>query len=177
VDTSNAGGASAHSESLVQPDRDALRIELQEGVATFRHITTLIMQMLEIVVAADVILVSYGISQRTSAVLLVASSLPIIMFIGMMILFNHAFPIILTVMWIEEQLSLGERSLATTYARVRLSPFYENLRHMVSAGEQRVPFSFKAFFKIRPLYIISCVFVIQFGLFIIGLTIYHYRFM
>lgn len=52
------------------PDREALLLELEQGLESFRHITTLIMQVLGILVAADAVQISYGISQSESAVLL-----------------------------------------------------------------------------------------------------------
>jgi phosphoglycerol transferase MdoB-like AlkP superfamily enzyme len=91
------------------------------------------MQVVGIIVAADVLLVSYGISQRVSAILLVASFTPIIILIALFVIFDHAYPIIIVVMRIEDRLSLGEYSLANTYTRMRLAPMYPHLRSQVGS--------------------------------------------
>jgi len=161
------------------PDHEALRLELQEGIASFRHITTLMMQMVGIIVAADVLLVSYGISQRVSAILLIASFTPVIILIALFVIFNHAYPIIIAVMRMEDQFSLGEHSLANTYTRMRMAPMYPYLRRQVEADEQRVVIKHrvKNLLTVRPFYILSFMFILQFGLFLIGSYVYHYRFM
>lgn len=159
------------------PDREALRLELQEGLVSFRHITTLIMQMLGILIAADAALISYGISQRESAVLLVASFIPVVIFIGMFALYDHVLPIAVVVMRLEDELSLGERALGATYIRMRLASIYPRLIKAEMENEQDVKIPLKTWLTIKPFYLLSCTFILQFSLFVVSASVYHYHFM
>jgi hypothetical protein len=163
--------------SKSRPDPESLRLELQEGIISFRHITTLAMQMTGIVVAADAVLVSYGISQRDSAILLIASLAPVIVLIGIIELFKHALPVAISIMWLEDQLSLSERALAATYLRMRLAVMYPLLRGSVIDLEQPITMSLKSWFSVKLVQLLCGAFILQFGIFLISWIFYHYRFM
>jgi hypothetical protein len=163
--------------SKSRPDPESLRLELQEGIISFRHITTLAMQMTGIVVAADAVLVSYGISQRDSAILLIASLAPIVVLIGIFELFKHALPVAISIVWLEDQLSLSERALAATYARMRLAVIYPLLRGSVIDLEQPITMPLKSWFSVKVVQLLCGAFVLQFGIFLISWIFYHYRFM
>jgi hypothetical protein len=163
--------------SKSRPDPESLRLELQEGIISFRHITTLAMQMTGIVVAADAVLVSYGISQRDSAILLIASLAPVIVLIGILELFKHALPVAISIMWLEDQLSLSERALAATYVRMRLAVIYPLLRGGVIDLEQPITMPLKSWFSVKVVQLLCGAFVLQFGIFLISWIFYDYRFM
>jgi hypothetical protein len=159
------------------PDREALLLELEQGLESFRHITTLILQMLGILIAADAVLISYGVSQRESAVVLVASFIPIAIFVGMFALYSHALPIVVVVMRLEDELSLGERALGTTYARMRLASIYPLLRKAEVGDEQFIKIPIKTWLTTKPLYLLACTFALQLSLFVASLSVYHFSFM
>jgi len=163
--------------SNTTPGRDALLLEFQEGISSFRHITTLIMQMLGILVAADAVLISYGISQRESAILLVASFIPIVILVGMLALYSHALPIAVVVMRLEDELSLGERAFAATYVRMRLAPIYPLLIKAEVKDEPNIKIPTKTWLTVKPFHVLSYTFVLQFALFVISWSVYHYHFM
>jgi hypothetical protein len=67
------------------PDNEALRLELQEALATYRHWVTQLTQVVGFTVAADVVLISYAFSQRLAGILLFASAVPILILVMYMV--------------------------------------------------------------------------------------------
>ena len=60
------------------PDNESLRLELQEAIVTYRHWVSQLTQVTGIIATADVVLLSYGFSQRLAVILLAASTGPIV---------------------------------------------------------------------------------------------------
>jgi hypothetical protein len=60
--------------TTVEPeDRDALRVQMQQAIETFRHMTTLFVQSSGFLIAADGLLFGYGLAQKKAVPLLIAS--------------------------------------------------------------------------------------------------------
>ena len=60
------------------PDNESLRLELQEAIITVRHWTSQLTQMAGFVATGDILLISYEFSQKVAAILLFASSFPMV---------------------------------------------------------------------------------------------------
>jgi hypothetical protein len=162
------------------PHAESLRLELQEAIVTFRHQTSIMTQALGYIVAADAILVAYGFSQREAGVLLVASLMPIFNLLIFVEVLKHGAPIAYVAMRLERKLMPGEQALATTYATT-LTPIYNYLKATLDNQTDSVypviHLPRWCWVKSRITIGLACVFVGQLALFLIGLTVYHYRFM
>ncbi len=162
------------------PDADSLRLELQEALAAFRSWTTHATQAFGVLATGDALLITYGFSQRLAAILFLASGLPV----GVLLLYlqtmSTAAPLVIFAARIERSLSIKE-SLAAVYARSHLRPFAIAMNiDSLSNNELRgldVDVSWRSWIgKLLPklLYFTT---LIQVGLAILSMTVYHYRFM
>lgn len=51
------------------PDNESVRLELQEAIATLRHWTSQVTQAAGFIATGDILLLSYGFSQKLAAIL------------------------------------------------------------------------------------------------------------
>ena len=97
------------------PDNESLRLELQEALSTYRHWVTQLTQVTGFLIAADVVLVSYGFSQKLAGILLVASGLPLLILVMYMVVGSIASPFVDLVLRLERRLLIRKDSLGATY--------------------------------------------------------------
>jgi hypothetical protein len=162
------------------PDADSLRLELQEALATFRSWTTQATQAFGVLVTGDALLITYGFSQRLAAILFLASGLPV----GVLLLYlqtmSTAAPLVIFAARIERSLSIKE-SLAAVYARSHLRPFAKAMNiDSLSDAELRgldVDISWGSWIGKRIPKLLYFTILIQVGLAILSMTVYHYKFM
>jgi hypothetical protein len=164
------------------PDAESLRLELQEAITTFRHQHSLLIQALGIIVAADSVLVAYGFAQRKSGILLVASLMPLAMLILFIQVMTDSIPIIYIAIRLEQKLSLSEDSLVATWVRRRDDLPFTSIEEMDELDDPKVRDSVLQpprlfLFKSQKTLILIGTLVVQFSIFLISVTVYHYRFM
>jgi hypothetical protein len=168
-------------DSQETPDAESLRLELQEALTTYRHWTTQAIQIAGIMITADALLITFGFSQRLAGVLFLASAMPISVVLVYVMIYSGTAPIIILAMRLERRLQFHGDSLAVTFARIHLKPLMagrvsvetpdtEGLLNLDKNPSrrwlwQRVPI------------VLYAVTMIQIGLAILSLTVYHYRFM
>jgi hypothetical protein len=162
------------------PDDESLRIELQEALVTYRQYVSQFVQVAGILTAADVALVSYGFSQRIAVILLLASTFPIFNLVIWMITVSIAGPLINLVLSIERRLRIRKDSLGATLARTapaKMIPAVgshiedlndEEVRHLNLKWESRSGIIPILFYATTAIHIV---------LFVLSLTVFHYRFM
>src|SRR5262245_10438118 len=102
------------------PDNESLRLELQESIAAFHHWSSQFTQAAGLIATGDVILVTYGFSQRLAAILLFASSFPLIILWTYSLIGYACTPLVGLILKIERKLQIREISLGATYMRVHL---------------------------------------------------------
>jgi|SRR6516165_2409902 hypothetical protein len=136
-------------------DDESLRMELQEALVTYRQWASQLTQVAGFFVAADVVLVSYGFSQRLAAILLVASTVPMLILVMYMVIGSVNRPIVNLILRIERKL-LIEDSLGAILAQTWLK--WESLWSTVPI----------------TLYTATAA---QLGLFVLSLTVFHYPFL
>jgi hypothetical protein len=163
------------------PSPESLRLELQEAITSFRHQWTQLQQALGIIISADVVLLSYGFSQRLSSVLLVASLTPVVA-LGVYINGMTALvPICYVAIRLEGKLSLYDVPLIGTWVRHRgdlaaaISGFANLADRGASNSKLKVPVSF--FLKDPRSLTVLVFFVLQVALVVISILGYHFRFM
>jgi hypothetical protein len=162
------------------PDDESLRVELQEALVTYRQIFSQFIQITGILIAATVAFVSYAFSQRIAVILLVATVFPIYILVSYTMTASEIGPLNDLVLRVERQLRIREDSLGATLARTapgKMIPAVgshiedltdEEMRHLNLKWELR--WSGIA---------IGCYagVAIQIVLFVLSLTVFHYRFM
>jgi hypothetical protein len=160
-----------------QSDAEALRLELQEAITSFRHEALLLYQAAGIFAAADSILLAYGFSQKESAILLVASLLPIGLLVIDIEVMTHIVPLAYVAIKLEQKLMLREYPLVATYIQARLPSLLPILLATEKLDGSVLAISRRLRLKTRlPLMLVSA-FIAQFLLFLVSLTIFNYRFM
>jgi hypothetical protein len=162
------------------PDNESLRLELQEAIVTYRHWVSQLTQVAGFLVAADAILLSYGFSQRLAAILLVASGGPIVILIMQMVVGSIASPLIYLVLRIERKLLIRTDSLGVTFVRTffrSVTPAPSSRIEDLSDEEiSHLNLEWASLWSPIPI-ILSAATVVQLGLFVLSLTVFHYRFM
>jgi len=163
------------------PDDDSLRLELQEAFVTFRNWVTLIAQTFGVTATANVVLLSYGFSQRLAAILFVASALPVVALLLYLRILSVATPLITLAMRIERKLSIKESSLAVTYAKAHLS-LPSKVARVDSLSNEELSNLDQEFSGLRwlwkpmPIVFLTAT-AVQIGLAVLSLTVYHYKFL
>jgi hypothetical protein len=186
VQYSSLGGSPLPYACLMpdlQPaDPESLRLELQEAITTFRHQLGLLIQALGVIITADSILVAYGFSQRRSGILLVASLMPIAVVIIYFAIISGLIPITYVIMRIERELSLREESFMATWVLTRDDLPFKSMGNISKLDDPQIRESVLQapplyLFKDRKTLALLGAFIVQFTIFLISLTLYHYEFM
>jgi hypothetical protein len=162
------------------PDNESLRVELQEALVTYRQYTSQFLQTAGILIAADVVLISYAFSQRIAVILLVASTGPIWLLVSYTIIVSTIGPFNDLVLRIERRLRIRKDSLGVTLAGATTGKMIpavgshiedlndEELRHLNLRWELRWS---------PPAIVLYVGTAMHIVLFVLSLTVFHYRFM
>jgi hypothetical protein len=102
--------------TTVEPeDRDALRVQMQQAIETFRHLSTLFVQSAGFLIATDGLLFGYGLAQKKAVPLLIASLAPLAITVVLMLILSHGLPVGYVAVRSEQRLLPREATLAQTY--------------------------------------------------------------
>jgi len=164
------------------PDTESLRLELKEAITGFNAQLSLIAQSLGFMIAADVVLLGYGFAQRRSAILLLASLMPVIMFAVLIDLMTSIIPISYVAIRLEKKLSLQDSPLIGTYVkscRGIIQAVLGDIENWNSLKVHRLApvIQLRSLLNDRKTLLLFTAFIVQFCLFIVSITIYHYPFM
>ena len=164
------------------PDAESLRLELQEAIASFRHQNVLLTQSFGIFVTANTLLLAYGFAQRKSGILFLASLLPLGLLFLAIELTTSLVPVTYVATRLEESLSLHEVPLVTTFIGTRHGILFSLLSSIEDSYDPKThsfakKMSSRLFLKNRQSRWLLWAFVVQLCLFIVSLTVYHYRLM
>lgn len=162
------------------PDNESLRLELQQALGTYQHWVTTLTQVNGFLTAADVALISYGFSQRLAAILLVASGAPIGILAMYILVGSIASPLVNLVLRIERRLQIREDSLGATYVhtyfRSTTLTLGSRIEDLSDEQVRHLPLEWEKFWGPIPIVLYAAT-VVQIGLFVLSLTVFHYRFM
>jgi hypothetical protein len=163
------------------PDNESLRLELQEALITFRHWTTQGNQAAGVVATGDVLLITYGFSQKLAGVLFLASVLPLAILLGYLQIMSAAAPIIILAMRLERRLSIRDVSLAATYAKTHLRPLTSRFPSIDSLNDGELIdlsqcLSMRYWLRKQVPIVLYAATAIQIGLAILSLTVYGFKF-
>jgi len=162
------------------PDNESLRLELQEALGTYRHWVSVLTQVNGFLIAADVLLLSYGFSQKLAAILLVASGVPMGILIMHMLVGSIASPLVDLVLRIERRLLIREDSLGATYVhtyfRSTLRTHGSRIENLNDEEVRQLNLHWDSLWSPIPIILYAST-LVQVGLFVLSLTVFHYRFM
>jgi len=162
------------------PDNESLRLELQEAIVTYRHWVAQLTQVTGIIATADVILISYGFSQRLAAILLVASAMPIALLVNYLMVGSLLTPLISLILKFERRLLIRKDSIGAVYVRSYIRSVPQVLSgHIEDLSDEEVRhLELKWATLWAPIPIILYVeTLVQIGLFVLSLIVFDYRFM
>jgi hypothetical protein len=163
-------------------DNESLRLELQEAIVTYRHWNTQLTQMAGFTATGDVLLISYGFSQRLAAILLFASAFPIVILLLYLYIGSINIPLVGLILQIERKLLIRNVSLGATYLRVQLRSMtpvngtIEELNDKEVHGLNLKLSMSRWLWTPVPIVLFTAT-IAQVGIFILSLTVFHYRFM
>lgn len=164
------------------PDKESLRLELQEAIITIRHWSSLLIQTAAFVTAADALLISYGFAQKLAAILLLASALPISILLVYLIVRTMVNPLVSLTLKIERRLLIRKDSLGAAFLGGTLqsgNPDFGNVEDLDDEEVRNLDFSRRRRGWLwRPIpVILYAATAAQIGLFVLALAIFNYRFM
>ena len=164
------------------PDNESLRLELQEALAAFQHWTSQLTQTAGFVATGDVVLISYGFSQKLAGILLVASALPVALLFVYLMIGNYIVVLVGLIPKIERRLQIRGDSLGATYMWVgaRSMGFaYGAIKDLSDEEVRRLDLGLSWHHLLKtpfPILLYAAA-IAQVGLFVLGLTVFQYRFM
>jgi hypothetical protein len=162
------------------PDNESLRLELQEAIVTYRHNVSQLTQVAGIIATADVVLVSYGFSQRLAAILLVASAAPIVVLILYLLVGSILTPLISLILRLERRLLIRKDSIGASFLRSYIRAVPHDLSGRIEdLNDEEVrdlKLKWNTLWAPIPIILYAGT-VVQIGLFVLSLTVFHYRFM
>jgi hypothetical protein len=162
------------------PENESLRIELQEALVSYRHWSSQFTQATGFLITADVVLLSYGFSQRSAAILLVASVVPLVVLVYYMAIDSFIRPLITLILSIERSLLIQKDSLGAVIARtylVKITPgLGSRIEDLTNEEVRHLNFKREPLRSAVPIALCAAT-LVQIGLSVLGLTVFHYRFM
>jgi hypothetical protein len=162
------------------PDNESLRLELQQALGAYQHWVTVLTQVNGFITAADVALISYGFSQRLAAILLVASGAPMLILAMYILVGSIASPLVNLVLRIERRLQIRKDSLGATYVhtyfRSTTPTLSSHIEYLSDEEVRQLDLKWERFWGPIPIILYAAT-VVQVGLFVLSLTVFHYRFM
>lgn len=167
--------------ALPQTDAEALRVELQEALETLRTQASLLIQAFGVILTADSVLLAYGFAQKKSAILLVASLMPVAVFVIYFAIIAGYIPVAYVALRIEQRLHLDD-ALMGTWLRQRYDLPFHKIFPFESVTEPRVrdellrPPWYLLRGDPKGLFLFGA-FLVQFAIFWVSLSVYHYHFM
>lgn len=162
------------------PENESLRIELQEALVSYRHWSSQFTQATGFLITADVVLLSYGFSQRSAAILLVASVVPLVILVYYTAIDSFIRPLITLILSIERRLLIQTDSLGAVVARtylVKATPAHgSRIEDLTDEEVRHLDFKWEPLRSAIPIAFCAAT-LVQVGISVLGLTVFHYRFM
>ena len=161
---------------------ESRQLELREAITAFHSQLAMLVQSLGIVITADVLLLAYGFTQKLSAILLLASLLPIAMLVMFLEGMTVLVPITYVAIKLERSLSLHEAPFIETYAQSQQGVFpalFDGARDIDALKAQGFApkIRLRSLLRDRKAALMVTASVVQLCIFVISITVYHYRFL
>src|SRR5262249_40118478 len=161
-----------HDQEISAADRDALCVELQEALGSVRHWQMLGVQAAGFIVAANVVLIGYGFTQKEAGMFHLASTLPVILLAVHIAGISSSTNQIALAIQIDDGFHIHEtQSLARIYARNYLRSAGPQLEAVIAQGPRGRNLSLKLFITPVAIFLYAAS-LGQVGLFVLYLVLY-----
>src|SRR5262245_60468471 len=114
----------AHRDPI---DADAVRMQWQQALEFIRHQSTIVVQAFGFVITADVLLIAYGISQRSAGAFALSSLMPLAAVAALWLTLDVIVPCIFVVIQLEQQILPDQSTLGITLLRIGAPNLYSQL--------------------------------------------------
>ena len=164
------------------PDNESLRLELQEAIITYRQWATQSTQIGGIIATGGVLLLSYGFSQKIAIILLLASAFPMIILLMFLVLGFLNIPLVDLILRIERKLLIRKDSLGAMFLRDLLYPVTPAVGTIEELSDEEVHrlnlnLSISKLIWTPVPIILYASTITLLGIFVLSLTVFHYRFL
>lgn len=118
-------------------ERETLRLQLTKSIEMYGSMTSLLMQGVGFLVAADVVLLSYGITAKKSGPLLVAAFMPVIILILRIGFGRGSLAPAFVALQLEKRLCPGLDTLTRTWLASQYANVHEFLGRVLDEPDER----------------------------------------
>ncbi|MEQ0564230.1 hypothetical protein ABJI51_34560 [Amycolatopsis sp. NEAU-NG30] len=167
-----------------EKELDAVAAQLQHSYEALRALATLAIQMCGFIIAADTLLLAYGLSQRQAGFLLIASAMPQLIALLSALVIAHGFPMVYVALRAERRLAPNADTLCSTYLAIRAPSILRKLNEHLdqndspkSMSDLRRLASARRFIDFRSpgMVILEVGWISQVVLFVLALCLFNYR--
>lgn len=164
-------------------DDETIRAQMQHGYEALRSLAALAIQTCGFLIAANSVLLGYGLSQRHAGFLLVASVFPLLVMLLAAIIVMHGFPMVYVALRAERHLAPDADTLCSTYLALRAPRLLHRLNAILDAGDpdpvpnvRRLVSARNVFdFRSPGMLILGFAWLSQLALFVVALWFFDYR--
>lgn len=134
------------------------------------------------IATGDVLLISYGFSQKLAAILLLASVFPVVILLLYLLLGSANISLINLMLKIERKLLIREDSLAAMFLQDHLDSVARTDRAIEELSDEEVrrlnlSLSRRKWIRTPVPIVLYAATIAQVGIFVLSLTVFDYRFM
>jgi len=164
-------------------DDETIRAQMQHGYEALRSLAALAIQMCGFLIAANAVLLGYGLSQRHGGFLLVASVFPLLVLVLGALVVKNGFPMVYVALRAERHLAPDADTLCTTYLALRVPGLLARINAILDAGDPDAVASMRSLmsprhvlrFRSSGVLILASAWFSQLALFVIALWFFDYR--
>lgn len=162
---------------------DVLQLEMQQALELARQVMGFAVQAAGFFIAADTLLLAYGLSQRRAGFLLLAGFAVVGVVVTLWRGLEGLAPIVYVAIYLERLLVVGHVTLVASYVRIREPIVYDRLNAAlniddVQEREQSVrsAISLSSLSRSRTFQALAGMLVVHMALFVLALTVWDYTF-
>jgi hypothetical protein len=163
---------------------EALRLQMEQAMELVRQMLGNIVQAIGFFIAADALLFGYGVSQKKSGVLLIASFTVVGIFVSVGFGLSSVGPAVYAALYVERLLLPNHITLVASLLRIKYQEIYRLVDTALSIQdiqqreqEIRRAFSFPSLLReIRTFQALSGMFLVQLGAVFLTYFVFNYSF-
>jgi hypothetical protein len=163
---------------------EALRLQMEQALELVRHLLGIIAQAIGFFIAADALLFGYGVSQKKSGVLLIASLTVVGIIASVALGLNALGPAVYVAVYVERLLLPNHTTVSALSLSVKWPAIYDRVNAALSMQdvqqreqEIRQAFSVPSLLReVRTFRLLSAMFLIQLATVFLTLIAFNYSF-
>ena len=171
-------------EDAEAASNEALRFQMEQAMELVRQMLGISVQAVGFFVAANALLIGYGVSQKKSGVLLLASLTTIGIIVSVVICLNSIGPAVYVTLYTERLLLPNHITVSASSLRIKWPAIYNRMDAAlniqdIQQREQEIRRAFSArslLREIRTFQLLSGMFLLQLATVFLTLVVFHYSF-